>query len=79
MSDERRQFKRVLFTIEDGIIGTFSPIKDDAADKVAANVVNISEGGVQLTFKPILNQRIKVGDSPFLDLQEDLQKLLKKE
>ncbi len=61
MSDERRQYKRVLFTIEDGIIGTFCPIEKDE-DKVAANIVNISEGGVQLTFKPILNQRIKVGD-----------------
>lgn len=61
MSEERREFKRVLFTIEDGIIGTFSPsIKDK--DPVDANVLNISEGGVQLTFKPILNHRIKVGD-----------------
>jgi c-di-GMP-binding flagellar brake protein YcgR len=61
MSKERRKFKRVLFTIEDGVIGTFSPVSE-GDDKVDANVINISEGGVQLTFKPILNHRIKVGD-----------------
>ena len=61
MGQERRKYKRVLFTIEDGIIGTFSPV-DQKENNVSANVMNISEGGVQLTFKPILNHRIKVGD-----------------
>ena len=61
MSKERRKHKRVLFTIEDGIIGTFTPVPTEK-ENVAANVINISEGGVQLTFKPILNHRIKVGD-----------------
>ncbi len=63
MSDERRKYKRVLFTIEDGIIGTFSSSQEQEEDEaVDAKVLNISEGGVQLTFKPILNHRIKVGD-----------------
>jgi c-di-GMP-binding flagellar brake protein YcgR len=61
MGKERRKYKRVLFTIEDGIIGTFSP-SQEKDENVPANVINISEGGVQLTFKPILNHRIKVGD-----------------
>jgi c-di-GMP-binding flagellar brake protein YcgR len=61
MGQERRKYKRVLFTIEDGIIGTFSSI-EEKEENVSANVINISEGGVQLTFKPILNHRIKVGD-----------------
>jgi len=61
MGQERRKYKRVLFTIEDGIIGTFSAI-EEKEENVSANVINISEGGVQLTFKPILNHRIKVGD-----------------
>ena len=61
MGQERRKYKRVLFTIEDGIIGTFSPGKE-SEESVTANGINISEGGVQLTFKPILNNRIKVGD-----------------
>ena len=61
MGQERRKDKRVLFTIEDGIIGTFSPSEKNK-NSVDASVMNISEGGVQLTFKPILNHRIKVGD-----------------
>ena len=65
MSDERRQYKRVLFTIEDGIIGTFTESNQET-DIVDANVLNISEGGVRLTFKPILNHRIKVGDKLLL-------------
>jgi len=65
MSDERRKYKRVLFTIEDGIIGTFTESNQET-DIVDANVLNISEGGVQLTFKPILNHRIKVGDKLLL-------------
>ena len=65
MSDERRKYKRVLFTIEDGIIGTFTE-SNKKLDIVDANVMNISEGGVQLTFKPILNHRIKVGDKLLL-------------
>jgi len=59
--EERRQYKRVIFTIEDGIIGTFTA-PSDTDTTVKARVINISEGGVQLTFKPILNNRIKVGD-----------------
>ena len=54
MSDERRKYKRVLFTIEDGIIGTFTE-SDKKTDIVDANVMNISEGGVQLTFKLHIN------------------------
>ncbi len=61
MGIERRKYKRVLFTIEDGIIGSFSPPGEKDKD-VDARVMNISEGGVQLRFKPILNNRIKVGD-----------------
>lgn len=61
MSDERRKYKRVLFTIEDGIIGTFSS-SELTEEGIDANVINISEGGVQLTFKPILNHKIRVGD-----------------
>ena len=61
MGIERRKYKRVLFTIEDGIIGSFAPSGENDED-VNARVMNISEGGVQLRFKPILNNRIKVGD-----------------
>lgn len=62
---ERRKFKRVLFTIEDGIIGTLS-IPGIDGEKITAEVINISEGGICLTFKPILNQKIKEGDKLLL-------------
>ena len=58
---ERRQFKRVLFTVEDGIIGTLT-LPGNKHEKITAQVINISEGGICLTFKPILNQKIKEGD-----------------
>ncbi len=58
---ERRQFRRVLFTVEDGIIGTFS-VPGEENEKITGQVINISEGGICLTFKPILNQKIKEGD-----------------
>ena len=58
---ERRAYNRVLFTVEDGIIGTLS-LPGKETDPITAEVINISEGGICLTFKPILNQRIKEGD-----------------
>ena len=65
MGIERRKYKRVLFTIEDGIIGALSLPGDQDRD-IKARVMNISDGGVQLRFKPILNNRIKVGDKLLL-------------
>ena len=60
-ASERRKHKRLLFTIEDGIIGIFSPPGSDK-NKITASVMNISEGGIQLTFKSILSNIIKEGD-----------------
>jgi len=59
--DERRQSKRVLFTVEDGIVGVFNP-PGNGGDPVTANVMDISSGGVKLIFKPILENKIKEGD-----------------
>lgn len=58
---ERRKFNRVLFTVEDGIVGTLA-VPGLEEEKITAEVINISEGGICLTFKPILNQTIKEGD-----------------
>jgi len=59
--EERRQSKRVLFTVEDGIVGVFNP-PGNGGDPVQANVMDISSGGVKLLFKPILKNKIKEGD-----------------
>jgi c-di-GMP-binding flagellar brake protein YcgR len=59
--EERRQSKRVLFTVEDGIVGVFNP-PGNGGDPVTANVMDISSGGVKLIFKPILDNKIKEGD-----------------
>jgi c-di-GMP-binding flagellar brake protein YcgR len=58
---ERRQYQRVLFTVEDGIVGVFNP-PGKADGPVQASVMDISKGGVKLLFKPILKNRIMEGD-----------------
>jgi c-di-GMP-binding flagellar brake protein YcgR len=60
-NEERRQSKRVLFTVEDGIVGVFNP-PGNGGDPVEATVMDISSGGVKLLFKPILENKIKEGD-----------------
>jgi len=59
--EDRRQSKRVLFTVEDGIVGVFNP-PGNGGDPVRANVMDISTGGVKLLFKPILKHKIREGD-----------------
>ncbi len=60
-NEERRQSKRVVFTVEDGIVGVFNPT-GNGGESVTANVLDISSGGVKLLFKPILGNKIKQGD-----------------
>jgi len=60
-NEERRQSKRVLFTVEDGIVGVFNP-PGNGGEPVQANVMDISSGGVKLLFKPILENKIREGD-----------------
>jgi c-di-GMP-binding flagellar brake protein YcgR len=60
-NEERRQSKRVLFTVEDGIIGVFNP-PGNGGEPVTAQIMDISSGGVKLLFKPILGNKIKEGD-----------------
>jgi len=59
---ERRQFRRVVFTMEDGIVGVFEPPGVEGSKHISAQVLNLSEGGLQLTFNTVLKQRIKEGD-----------------
>jgi c-di-GMP-binding flagellar brake protein YcgR len=58
---ERRKYKRVIFTPEDGIVGVFQPPNEDSKP-LTADVINLSEGGIQLTFRSILENRIREGD-----------------
>jgi c-di-GMP-binding flagellar brake protein YcgR len=59
--EERRKFKRVLFTVEDGIVGVLNPPGNDDSP-IEATVMDMSQGGVRLLFKPILQNRIMEGD-----------------
>jgi c-di-GMP-binding flagellar brake protein YcgR len=59
---ERRQFKRVVFTMDDGIVGILNPPGVSRGQPITAQVLNLSEGGLQLTFNAVLKQRIKEGD-----------------
>ena len=59
--EERRKFKRVLFTVEDGIVGVFNPPGNDDSS-IEAKVMDMSQSGVRLLFKPILQNRIMEGD-----------------
>jgi c-di-GMP-binding flagellar brake protein YcgR len=59
---ERRQYKRVVFTLDDGIVGLLDPPGVNGGQPISAQVLNLSEGGLQLTFNTVLKQRIKEGD-----------------
>jgi c-di-GMP-binding flagellar brake protein YcgR len=59
---ERRLHKRVVFTLEDGIVGIFDPPGVSQQQRITAQVLNLSEGGLQLTFDTVLKHRIKPGD-----------------
>lgn len=59
---ERRKFRRFVFTLEDGIVGVFEPPGVKGDKHISAQVLNLSEGGLQLTFNAVLKQRIKEGD-----------------
>jgi len=61
-SKERRQFQRIVFTLDDGIVGLLDPPGIKGGQPIAVQVLNLSEGGLQLTFNTILKQRIKEGD-----------------
>jgi len=59
---ERRQFRRIVFTLDDGIVGLLDPPGVKGGQPITAQVLNLSEGGLQLTFNTVLKQRIKEGD-----------------
>ena len=58
---DRRRYKRVVFTVEDGIVGVLNP-PDNGTKPITATVMDISSGGIRLLFKPILKDKIREGD-----------------
>ena len=60
-TSERRRFKRVIFTVQDGIIGVFS---DPVSPKkeLHANVLDLSEGGIKISLQGVIANKIKEGD-----------------
>jgi c-di-GMP-binding flagellar brake protein YcgR len=61
LEKERRKFKRVVFTVEDGIVGEFNP-PGNGEKPVKAKVMDISQGGLKLIFRPVLKNKIREGD-----------------
>jgi len=59
--DDRRQFRRAIFTLEDNVIGTFS-IAGVQDGSIKTNIVNISEGGLQFTLDAEIKHKVKAGD-----------------
>lgn len=61
LKSDRRNSKRIMFTPNDGVIGVFSPPKNPDK-KIKANIVNISSGGVHISFNAMIKHNIKEGD-----------------
>jgi c-di-GMP-binding flagellar brake protein YcgR len=60
-NNERRRFKRVLFSIEEGIEGNFTP-SGLKSEVITASILNLSEGGLGLNFKNTDTDSIREGD-----------------
>ncbi len=59
--EERREHKRILFSFRDEIIGVFVHT-GDINDLLTLNVMNISEGGIGITYKREINKKLRRGD-----------------
>lgn len=58
---EKRQFKRIIFSSDDGVIGIFRH-QEKEDQLIASNIVNISEGGIQFIIKKGRRDDLKEGD-----------------
>lgn len=58
---ERRRFKRVVFSIEDGITGVFSS-PGFADDSIAAMIMDLGAGGLQFVLPRNTTHKISTGD-----------------
>jgi c-di-GMP-binding flagellar brake protein YcgR len=62
---ERRRFRRVFFSIDDGVKGILA-FSDLQRGVLAAHIINISEGGLGLALDKDKKNRIARGDSVIL-------------
>ncbi len=58
--DNRRRYRRILFTIEDKINGTFS-IPGGESRPISVKILNLGEGGIHFVVNPKDNDKIKTG------------------
>lgn len=60
----RRQFERVIFNREDGIIGVFISISDNRdVERIAASIMNLSASGLQFAVKKEDSGQFQIGDT----------------
>ena len=59
--EERRAYKRLLFSFKDEIVGVFTRT-GDVNDLLTFNIMNISEGGLRITYKRGINLKLRKGD-----------------
>jgi c-di-GMP-binding flagellar brake protein YcgR len=57
--EEKRQYPRLSLTVEDGYFGQF---KTKSGDSIAAIVINLSAGGINLAVAETLKEKISQGD-----------------
>ena len=60
-ASERRQYKRALFTIEDGVTGLVS-ISSLPKTPITTYILNLSEGGMNFTLRDEVKDNLKRGD-----------------
>lgn len=60
-SSERREFKRALFSIEDGVVGILS-VPELQKKPITAYLLNLSVGGMYFTLRTDERNKIKKGD-----------------
>ena len=63
MIKTRRRFQRVIFNLEDGIIGIFISLLDNSdVEKTAASIMNLSASGIQFAIKKKDASRFQIGN-----------------
>lgn len=59
---ERRKFRRVLFSIDQGVSGQIRSRDSKYSNPLDAPILDISEGGIGFVLDPIYEKEIKIND-----------------